>query len=48
MSGKEMVERPTEESGVTRRRFLAALPKKPHVFTGKPHLPHHLGTGRMK
>ena len=48
MSGKEMVERPTEESGVTRGRFLAALPKKPYVFPGKPHLPHHLGTGRME
>jgi amidase len=23
-----------------------ALPKKPHVFTGKAHLPHHLGTGK--
>ena len=22
------------------------LPKKPHVFTGKAHLPHHLGTGK--
>jgi amidase len=26
--------------------ICAALPKKPHVFTGKPHLPHHLGTGK--
>ena len=24
--------------------ICAALPKKPHVFTGKAHLPHHLGT----
>lgn len=23
-----------------------ALPAKPHVFTGKAHLPHHLGTGK--
>jgi amidase len=23
-----------------------ALPKKPHVFSGKAHLPHHLGTGK--
>jgi amidase len=26
--------------------ICAALPKKPHVFTGKPHLTHHLGTGK--
>lgn len=26
--------------------ICAALPKKPHVFTGKAHLPHHLGTGK--
>jgi amidase len=26
--------------------ICAALPKKPHVFTGKPHLSHHLGTGK--
>jgi amidase len=25
----------------------AALPSKPHVFTGKAHLPHHLGTGKL-
>ena len=23
-----------------------ALPKKPHVFSGKAHLPHHVGTGK--
>src|SRR5688572_14583827 len=26
--------------------ICAALPKKPHVFKGKAHLPHHLGTGK--
>ena len=26
--------------------ICAALPKTPHVFTGKAHLPHHLGTGK--
>ena len=26
--------------------ICAALPKKPHVFSGKAHLPHHLGTGK--
>ena len=26
--------------------ICAALPAKPHVFTGKAHLPHHLGTGK--
>ena len=26
--------------------ICAGLPKKPHVFTGKAHLPHHLGTGK--
>jgi len=26
--------------------ICAALPSKPHVFTGKAHLPHHLGTGK--
>ena len=26
--------------------ICAALPTKPHVFTGKAHLPHHLGTGK--
>ena len=26
--------------------ICAALPPKPHVFTGKAHLPHHLGTGK--
>jgi amidase len=26
--------------------ICAALPKKPHVFGGKAHLPHHLGTGK--
>jgi hypothetical protein len=24
----------------------ALLPPKPHVFKGKAHLPHHLGTGK--
>jgi amidase len=24
----------------------SALPTKPHVFTGKAHLPHHIGTGK--
>src|SRR5438067_4364487 len=26
--------------------ICATLPPKPHVFTGKAHLPHHLGTGK--
>ena len=26
--------------------ICAALPKKPHVFKGKAHLPHHIGTGK--
>ena len=26
--------------------ICAALPAKPHVFKGKAHLPHHLGTGK--
>jgi amidase len=26
--------------------ICAALPTKPHVFTGKAHLPHHIGTGK--
>jgi amidase len=26
--------------------ICAALPSKPHVFKGKAHLPHHLGTGK--
>jgi amidase len=26
--------------------ICAALPPKPHAFTGKAHLPHHLGTGK--
>lgn len=26
--------------------ICAALPKKPHVFKGQAHLPHHLGTGK--
>ena len=26
--------------------ICAALPKRPHVFSGKAHLPHHLGTGK--
>lgn len=26
--------------------ICSSLPKKPHVFTGKAHLPHHLGTGK--
>ena len=26
--------------------ICAALPSKPHAFTGKAHLPHHLGTGK--
>jgi len=26
--------------------ICAALPSKPHLFTGKSHLPHHLGTGK--
>jgi amidase len=26
--------------------ICAALPPKPHTFTGKAHLPHHLGTGK--
>jgi amidase len=27
--------------------ICASLPKKPHLFTGKAHLPHHLGTGKV-
>jgi amidase len=26
--------------------ICAALPGKPHIFSGKAHLPHHLGTGK--
>lgn len=26
--------------------ICAALPRKPHVFRGKAHLPHHFGTGK--
>jgi hypothetical protein len=26
--------------------ICSALPKKPHIFKGKAHLPHHLGTGK--